>query len=189
MERTTRAKLFNETLEVVRKCWTDELVNHDGEFFQLNNLRVLPKPQQQPPEVWLGGIAPSELKRVGRTADGWLPSFVTPADGEGGWATITEHAKEHNRSIDPEHFGVLIPYALGEVPNALIAGLAARRPDLADPSVLVPNSWDALTKMIQEFISVGASKFVVLPIVEPTSATHWISHLEEASRILLPLQN
>jgi hypothetical protein len=84
---------------------------------------------------------------------------------------------------------VLIPYALGEVPNALIAGLAARRPDLADPSVLVPNTWDALTKMIQEFISVGASKFVVLPIVEPTSATHWISHLEEASRILLPLQN
>ena len=189
VERTTRAKLFNETLEVVRKCWTDELVNHDGEFFQLNNLRVLPKPQQQPPEVWLGGIAPSELKRVARTADGWLPSFVTPGDAEAGWATIGEHAKEHNRSIDPEHFGVLIPYALGEVPNALIAGLAARRPDLADPSVLVPNNWDALTKMIQEFISVGASKFVVLPIVEPTSATHWISHLEEASRILLPLQN
>jgi hypothetical protein len=84
---------------------------------------------------------------------------------------------------------VLIPYALGEVPNALIAGLAARRPDLADPSVLVPDSWDALTNTIQEFISVGASKFVVLPIVEPTSAQHWISHLEEASRILLPLQN
>ena len=35
-------------------------------------------------DVWLGGIAPSELRRVGRLADGWLPSFVTPDDAARG---------------------------------------------------------------------------------------------------------
>ena len=54
------------------------------------SLRVEPKPRQSPPDVWLGGIAPSELKRVGRLADGWLPSFVTPADAERGRAEIEQ---------------------------------------------------------------------------------------------------
>lgn len=189
VERSTRAKLFDETLSVMRQCWTDDVVNHHGEHFTLSNLRVLPKPQQQPPEVWLGGIAPSELRRVARMADGWLPSFVTPNDAATGWATITAATRELGREIDPEHFGVLIPYALGDVPEALMAGLAARRPDLADPGVLVPNSWEALQQTIREFIAVGASKFVVLPIVEPTTAPNWINHLEHASEVLLPLQN
>jgi hypothetical protein len=54
--------------------------------------------------VWLGGIADSELRRVGRLADGWLPSFVTPDDAAQGWQTVTRIAEEHNREIDPEHF-------------------------------------------------------------------------------------
>jgi hypothetical protein len=33
-------------------------------------------PLTKPLDVWLGGIAPSELRRVGRLADGWLPSFI-----------------------------------------------------------------------------------------------------------------
>ncbi|MEY4362118.1 MAG: hypothetical protein RL391_1424, partial [Actinomycetota bacterium] len=78
--REERAKRFDEALTVLRKCWMDESVTHHGTFFHYDNLRVLPKPKQTPPEVWLGGIAPSELKRVGRLADGWLPSFVSPDD-------------------------------------------------------------------------------------------------------------
>jgi probable F420-dependent oxidoreductase len=188
VERSTRAKVFDEALTVMRKCWLDDEVTHHGDHFHLDQLRVLPKPLQQPPEVWLGGIAPSELKRVARLSDGWLPSFVTPADAAAGWATITAHATSLGREIDPEHFGVLIPYALGSLPEALMAGLRARRPDLDDVSVLVPNSWETLTQTISDFIAVGASKFVVLPIVEPSTPQAWISHLEEASRILLPLQ-
>jgi len=189
VERSTRAKLFDETLAVMRKCWSDEVVTHVGEYFNLKDLRVLPKPQQQPPDVWLGGIAPSELKRVARLADGWLPSFVTPADAATGWATITEATTQYERKIDSEHFGVLIPYSMGQIPEALVAGLAARRPDLDDPRVLIPSGWEALVRKIKEFIEVGASKFVVLPIVEPSDADEWISHLEQASQLLLPLQN
>jgi alkanesulfonate monooxygenase SsuD/methylene tetrahydromethanopterin reductase-like flavin-dependent oxidoreductase (luciferase family) len=139
--------------------------------------------------VWLGGIAESELKRVGRLADGWLPSFVTPQDAEAGWKTITTVASEHDREIEDEHFGVLIPYVIGEPPAALLAGLKARRPDLDDVSVLVPTGWDALAHTIQQFIDVGASKFVVIPLAEPSSVPDWNSHLEEAATHLLPLEN
>ena len=133
--------------------------------------------------------SPSELKRVARMSDGWLPSFVMPDDAAAGWATINQHAAELGREIEDEHFGVLIPYRFGDLPPALVAGLAARRPDLADPTILIPNGWDALVERIKNFIAVGASKFVVLPLVEPATPDAWISHLDEASRILLPMQN
>jgi probable F420-dependent oxidoreductase len=189
VERTKRAKMFNEALAVMRSCWMDDEVTFHGEHFHYDRLRVIPKPHQQPPDVWLGGIAESELKRVGRLADGWLPSFVTPSDAETGWKTVQQVAKEHDREIEDEHFGVLIPYVTGEPPATLLAGLQARRPDLDDVSVLVPSGWDALAQTINQFVSVGASKFVVVPFSEPGSVDAWNSHLEEAATHLLPLQN
>ncbi len=189
VERSQRAKMFNEALAVLRACWTEESVTFHGDFYNYDNLRVQPKPQQSPPEVWLGGIAESELKRVGRLADGWLPSFVTPEDAAMGWKTVNQVAAEHNREIDPEHFGVLIPYVIGEPPAALLAGLKQRRPDIEDISTLVPNSWDSLAASIEKFVAVGASKFVVIPSVEPQSVNEWNDHLAEAAEKLIPLQN
>ena len=186
--REERAKRFDEALTVLRKCWLDDKVTHHGTFFHYDDLRVLPKPKQTPPEVWLGGIAPSELKRVGRLADGWLPSFVTPDDVAVGRKVVEEVAAQHDRTIDPEHFGALIPYADGPLPDQLVAGLRARRPDLDDVTKLVPQGWSGLTDTIGRFVDAGFSKFVVLPIVEPKSADAWADHLAEAAPNLLPLQ-
>lgn len=188
VERRERASMFNEALAVLRSCWLDEEVTFHGRHFSYDGLRVQPKPLQSPPDVWLGGIAESELKRVGRLADGWLPSFVTPDDALSGWNTICRVATEHDRRIDPEHFGVLIPYVLGDPPAELIAGLGRRRPDLDDPSVLVPAGWDGLSSTIERFIAVGASKFVVVPLVEPATVPEWSDHLGQMARALLPLQ-
>jgi probable F420-dependent oxidoreductase len=86
VERAARARLFDESLAVLRQCWSGDPVVHDGEAFHYDGVRVLPVPRRL--DVWLGGIAPSELRRVGRLADGWLPSFVTPEDAERGRVTI-----------------------------------------------------------------------------------------------------
>ena len=189
VERTQRAKMFNEALAVLRSCWTDDEVTFHGDFYHYDKLRVLPKPQQQPPDVWLGGIAESELKRVGRLADGWLPSFVTPSDAETGWKTIQTVAAQHDREIEDEHFGVLIPYVIGDAPAVLLDSLKARRPDLDDVSVLIPQGWEQLQRTISQFVDVGASKFVVIPITEPSSVDAWNAHLADAATHLLPLQN
>jgi hypothetical protein len=97
-------------------------------------------------------------------------------------------AAEHGRTIDPEHFGVLVPYAMTELPAAFLAGIAQRRPDLTDPSAIVPLGWEALAAQIGRFVDVGFSKFVVVPLEEPPTAQAWTAHLEEAAERLLPLQ-
>jgi probable F420-dependent oxidoreductase len=187
VERAERARMFDEMLEVMRRCWTGRPFSHHGERYHYDDVRVLPAPTRM--DVWLGGIAPSELRRIGRVADGWLPSFVTPADAEAGRVVIEATCAEHDREIEDDHFGVLIPYSFGPIPDRLRALLAKRRPDLADPGELVPASWDDLTRMIVRFVDVGTSKFVVLPLVEPDGPDGWVAHLTEAADVVLPLES
>jgi len=117
-----------------------------------------------------------------------LPSFVLPSDAEAGRRVIEQVCVENNREIEEDHYGVLIPYSFGAIPERLQAVLAKRRPDLADVTELVPSSWAQLTALIQRFIDVGTSKFVVLPVDEPDSAEGWSQHLAEAADVLLPLE-
>jgi probable F420-dependent oxidoreductase len=190
VQRNERAAIFDEALAVLRGAWAPGTLTHHGDRFDYDDLRVLPKPAQQPLDVWLGGVAESELRRVGRLADGWLPSFVTPGDVERGKRIVEASARAHDRSIDPEHYGALIPYTVsGRLSAALLAGLHKRRPDVADPSELVAVGWPALQAQIARFVDVGFSKFVVVPVDEPTTIDDWSDHLAEGAQALLPLQN
>lgn len=188
VERGARAKLFDEALMVLRGAWAPGALTHHGDHFDYDDLVVLPKPLQTNLDVWLGGIAPSELRRVGRSADGWLPSFVTPDDAARGREVIESVLAEHGRSIDADHYGALISYASGPIPPGVVEVMAKRRPDLTDPTVLVPQGWDALMETIDRFVAAGTTKFVILPIVEPPSPQAWLDHLHEAAPIVLGRQ-
>ena len=81
VERGERAAWFEEALPLIRRLWTEDGVDHDGDRFTYKALTVRPKPLQSPIDVWLGGLSPSELRRTGRLGDGWLPSFCTRGGG------------------------------------------------------------------------------------------------------------
>jgi len=184
VQRGERAPIFDEALPLLRRLWAEEGVDHDGEWFHLEGVTVRPKPVQQPMDVWLGGRAPSELRRVGRLGDGWLPSFCDANDVRDGIPVIEAAADEAGRAIDPEHYGALVAYA-DEVPDELVAFIAKRRPDLTDPHDLVPKGLTGLRQRLEEMVEAGASKFVVLPLVEPAD---WTEELEAIATEVLPLQ-
>jgi alkanesulfonate monooxygenase SsuD/methylene tetrahydromethanopterin reductase-like flavin-dependent oxidoreductase (luciferase family) len=51
-EATQRMK---EGTEIIRQAWSNDPVNFHGEFFSYDNVRILPKPVQQPhPPIWVG---------------------------------------------------------------------------------------------------------------------------------------
>ena len=60
--REERAAWFDEALPLLRRFWTEDVVDHTGPRFHYEGMRVLPKPAQKPPDVWLGGRAPAELQ-------------------------------------------------------------------------------------------------------------------------------
>jgi probable F420-dependent oxidoreductase len=184
VERGERAARFNEVLPLLRRFWAGETVDHDGAFHHYEAARVRPLPVQDPLEIWLGGIAPSELRRCGRLGDGWLPSFCTPDDVRDGIAAIQAHATEADRKLDPEHFGALVAYSDGPLPDEVTAAVARRRPGI-DPGRVIATGLDGLRGMLGEHIEAGGSKFVVIPLVEPDD---WDRHLAEVADALLPLQ-
>ncbi|HVT75637.1 MAG TPA: LLM class flavin-dependent oxidoreductase [Acidimicrobiales bacterium] len=182
--RDQRASWFDEALPLIRRFWTGP-VDHDGEHFHYSGLDIGPKPVQSPPDVWLGGQAPSELRRVGRLGDGWLPSFCTPDDAQAGRPVVEEAADKAGRAIDPEHFGALVIYVPGtEVPPLLAAVVNRRRPDL-DPTAVIPAGHAALRRQLEAFVERGFSKLVVVPAGDPAS---WTDELEALAAEVLPLQ-
>lgn len=183
--RHERAAWFDEALPLVRRLWTEDAVDHDGPRFHYEGLRVMPKPVQQPPDVWLGGKAPGELRRVGRLGDGWLASFATPDVCAHSRPVIEEAAAAAEREIDPEHFGAMVFYSHGEVPEPVKQLIATRNPG-ADPDELVPTSLDRLEAQIESYIARDFSKLVLVPLAEPAD---WHAELEPLAERLLHLQN
>ena len=134
--RGTRAPLFDEALPLMRRLWSEDIVDHDGPRFHYEGVSIGTRPIQQPLDVWLGGRAPAELRRVGRLGDGWLPSFCTPAMVAEGRVIVEKAAADAGRAIDPEHFGAMVFYARTEMPEratrSAIAKRARRRPRRGD---------------------------------------------------------
>lgn len=182
--REERAAWFDESLTLLRRFWTGEPVFHDGPRYRYEGVAVRPVPAQSPPDIWLGGVAPSELRRVGRVGDGWLPSFCTPEDAARGRAVVEEAAEQAGRRIDPEHFGALVVYSRGTVSPRLAALAARRRPDV-DPAELFPVGVDGVRRAVERFVEQGTSKFVLVPAAEPDD---WVAELEELAQEVLPLQ-
>lgn len=186
VKATDRSPWFEEALPLLRRLWSENDVSHVGPRFRIEGVTVKPKPYQDRLEVWLGGVGPRELRRVGRLSDGWLPSFRTPEQVAAGRQIVEQAADEAGRSIDPEHFGALIPYRANgaELTDLQIAGVKKRNPDV-DPTELFP-TLDQIPALIERFIAVGFSKFVVVPTVEPED---WDEGLGELAALVRPLEN
>jgi probable F420-dependent oxidoreductase len=185
VEAKQRGGWFNEALPLMRRLWTEDDVTHEGKRFTIRDVTIRPKPLQEPLEVWLGGISPLELKRVGRLSDGWLPSFCTPAQVAEARTVIEQVAAEHEREMDPGHYGALIPYRAtnSAIPEAMQVILNKRNPD-ARPEEIIPSK-DGIEKTIGRFVDVGFSKFVLIPTVEPDD---WDAELDEVAAIVKPLE-
>ena len=146
----------------------------------------------KPLDIWLGGSAPAGLRRVGRLADGWLGSLLTPAEAGAAVGVIQDAAAQAGREVDADHFGLSLPVTLAGsgpgseqgIPPALSASIRRRRPD-TDPAALVAAGWDGARRMIGQYVEAGLSKFVV----RPAGPGPFGPFIDGFVRELMPLQN
>jgi probable F420-dependent oxidoreductase len=156
-----RAAVFDESMELLRLLLTQDEVSFAGQFFTVESATIGPRPAK-PLDIWLGGSAPAGLRRVGRLADGWLGSFLTPAEAGAAREQIQAAAAEAGREVDPEHFGISLAVAEDSIPAELAVAVSRRRPG-ADPATLVPVGWPALVSALGDYVAAGLSKFVIRP--------------------------
>jgi probable F420-dependent oxidoreductase len=182
-----RAAVFDESLELLRLLLTTEKADFAGRFFSVSGASVSPRPAK-PLDIWLGGSAPAALRRVGRLADGWLGSLLTPAEAGEAVKLIQDAAAEAGREVETDHFGLSVPVTFAgnepRIPDPLLASIRRRRPE-ADPATLVAGGWDDARRMLGQYIEAGLSKFVV----RPASPGPFGPFLDGFVRELLPIQN
>src|SRR5215475_4280368 len=177
-----RGAFIDEALPLLRCLWAGETVSYEGVAGSFRDVKLWPLPVQQPLEVWLGGTVPAALERCGRLSDGWLPSLCTPQEAAAGRAVIEEAAARAGRSISGEHFGMSIGYAREPIDPATARVMIARRPRSVE---LTPVGLSALRQLLQRFIAVGFSKFVLRPVAPPKS---WRAELEALAAAVGDLQ-
>jgi alkanesulfonate monooxygenase SsuD/methylene tetrahydromethanopterin reductase-like flavin-dependent oxidoreductase (luciferase family) len=62
--RSERLGRTLETIEILKKAWTGERFSHEGKYFHLHDVRVLPAPASKPhPELLWGAGAPKAIRR------------------------------------------------------------------------------------------------------------------------------
>lgn len=189
--RAERAARTDEAVQLMVRLWTEDDVTFEGRFHSVHNLTLLPKPVQKPhPDVWFGGHSEAACRRVGRLGTGWLPSFVTATEYKAKVDLIREVAAEHDREIEEDHYGALVPYVpwgKEEAAQAIMQAIQARRPEVDPAQVIVPGGDDQLRARLESLVTQGATKFVVVPAVPPRD---WGDELQRIyDNVVRPLEN
>lgn len=98
----TRGRAFDESLDAIRRLWTEEEVSFHGEFYRFDNVRVTPKPVQAPhPPIWIGSWTGSRpaARRIVKHAVGWQASALHGSLEQAvlGWQNIEQMCAEMGR--------------------------------------------------------------------------------------------
>jgi probable F420-dependent oxidoreductase len=89
MDFRDRGRRFEEQIELLRRLWTEPVLDFDGRWHTVTAAGINPPPVQRPIPVWIGGSAERALRRTARLADGYFPQ--RPLDG--GWPATIEQMR------------------------------------------------------------------------------------------------
>ena len=116
VEFKTRGKRLDESIEVLHKLWSGDLVEHHGKHFDFPPLSMCPVPEKRVP-VWVGGISGPALRRAARVGDGWLGSGQTADQAVELLNELNGYRKEYGRENEP--FESIVPLVTPPTPDDL----------------------------------------------------------------------
>jgi probable F420-dependent oxidoreductase len=71
----------DEFVQLLKKIWTDDVVQFKGKYYNIPASKIGPKPIQKPHiPIYLGGSVSNTFTRIAKYADGWLAAVGGPLD-------------------------------------------------------------------------------------------------------------
>ena len=110
---TNRGRRSEEQIDLMRKLWAQDHITYNGRWHKVTDAGLNPLPPKRSIPVWLGGMAPQVIERVGRLGDGWFP-FDNP-NLESQVAQVRAHARAAGR--DPAKIGIEGRLVVGDSPE------------------------------------------------------------------------
>ena len=179
-----RGRRTDEAIRIMRMLWEQDEVTFAGEFWRLERVSILPGPVQKPFPLWVGGNSEAAMRRAGRLGDGWIPSFITPAQLKVGVAKTQEYARQAAREVPADHFGALVYFGIAEDPRAARAAAEPFIPKgrVDDATLAACTAFgppEVVTAKLEEYVGAGASKFVLRPMCPPELMLDQLKRLAE----------
>lgn len=106
-----RGRLFDEQIEMMRRLWSEDIIDVDTAHHRIDRAGIAPRPDQPIP-VWLGGSSDIAMRRAARIGDGF--TFASAGSSTIGLANqLREMISTESR--DPSTFPIEfnMPYGLG----------------------------------------------------------------------------
>jgi len=94
-----RGSVMDESIELIRKLWTDKRVDFGGRFYKVQDAVFLPKPVQEKIPIWIAGNSRRAVRRAIRLGDGWHPTGIDLAGFKAGAEMIKDSGKKLTLSV------------------------------------------------------------------------------------------
>ncbi|HEY1974126.1 MAG TPA: LLM class flavin-dependent oxidoreductase [Pseudonocardia sp.] len=104
-----RGRRADEVLDIVRRLWTEDAVDHEGRYATLHGITIDPKPIQRPhPPIWVSGRKDAAIRRAARIGDGWLPYMFSPEMISASLDRLKELCSEYGRDQSSIRSGAVV---------------------------------------------------------------------------------
>jgi alkanesulfonate monooxygenase SsuD/methylene tetrahydromethanopterin reductase-like flavin-dependent oxidoreductase (luciferase family) len=167
VDPATRGRRLDEALLLVRQLLDGQEVTFAGEFFQLEQARILPPPQPPVPVV-IGGRGDAAVRRAARLGDGWLGMFCSDRRFGQTREQVIASAADYGRPA-PSWFGMSIWCGLDDDPGRAGQFLAAKMEELYRLPVekfrhLAPaGTPKQVAEFVAPYVAAGAGHVTLIP--------------------------
>lgn len=167
-----RGKRTEESLQIMSALWREDRVNFQGDYYQLIDATISPKPVQSPMPLWVGGSAPQAIARTARWGTGWQAGIESAAEIKPVIEAIKINAGELGRKIDDDHFGAGFGFRFGKQSDPMVQKyneVLEKRLGKDPAAYSAVGGVDEMMAMVEDFHASGAHKFILRPIASGTA--------------------
>jgi F420-dependent oxidoreductase-like protein len=105
-----------ETIEIVRSVLAGDRLVHEGKVFHVTKgLKLINKPIRPDLPIYVASLGPRNVALTAEAADGWLPTFFSPAHAEVFSAALDEGRAKRSPALGPLEIAPMVPSFAGDV--------------------------------------------------------------------------
>lgn len=170
VDPSSRGRRMDETLGLLRRLATGEAVDHRGEFFEVEQARILPPPDPRVPIV-IGGAGDVAVRRTAEHGDGWLGMWCSARRYGATHQQIVEAFQERGRS-GPTFAGYNVWVGLGSDAAAARARLGERMSALYNlpaekfQHITAAGKPDDVAEFLSAYVEAGARTITLVPVAD-----------------------
>lgn len=106
-----------ETTDIVRAFYVDDVVEYDGDMFDIGPYSVAMETPDEPAPIFNAAMGPKNRRFTAAKADGWSPLFLPISNLDEEISSIREAARDADRDPNELTIAPWIPFAISEDPE------------------------------------------------------------------------